>query len=207
MGVLERRQREREELRSRIVEAAGHLFVEEGFENVSIRKIAEKIEYAPSTIYLYFRDKTELLQTICGDTFEQLNTRLRGLFDDDRDPLDQIRAGARAYIEFGIAHPNHYLVTFCLPAKQDPEHREKMAGVKLAGLQVYDLLRQCVRRGMESGRLTSGDLDTTSQNIWMFMHGTTSLLINSTCQPTFPWAESAALIDSSIEMIVRAIRA
>ena len=61
MGVQERRAREKKELRQEILDAAREMFVEDGYENVSMRKIAEKIEYSPTTIYLYFRDKADLL--------------------------------------------------------------------------------------------------------------------------------------------------
>jgi len=70
MGVQERRAREKKELRQEILDAARDLFVREGFENVSMRKIAEKIEYSPTTIYLYFQDKADLLDCICEETFE-----------------------------------------------------------------------------------------------------------------------------------------
>ncbi len=69
MGVQERRARQKESVREEILDAARTLFVKEGYEHVSIRKIAEKIEYAPGTIYLYFRDKAEILERLCEETF------------------------------------------------------------------------------------------------------------------------------------------
>src|SRR5579863_9246935 len=72
MGVQERRAREKKELRQEILDAARDLFVREGFENVSMRKIAEKIEYSATTIYLYFQDKAELLDCICEETLDRL---------------------------------------------------------------------------------------------------------------------------------------
>ena len=68
MGVHERRAREKKELRQEILDAARDLFLREGYENVSMRKIAEKIEYSPTTIYLYFQDKADLLDCICEET-------------------------------------------------------------------------------------------------------------------------------------------
>ena len=57
MGVKERRAREKEQLRRQIIAAARELFVNEGYENVSMRKIADKIEYSPTMIYLYFKTR------------------------------------------------------------------------------------------------------------------------------------------------------
>jgi AcrR family transcriptional regulator len=68
MGVLERRQREKTTLRREILAAARELIAKEGYESVSMRKIAERIEYSPTTIYLYFRDKEELVREVCEET-------------------------------------------------------------------------------------------------------------------------------------------
>ena len=57
MGIKERRERQKEHLREEILEAARELFLKEGVENVSMRAIAKRIEYSPTTIYLYFKDK------------------------------------------------------------------------------------------------------------------------------------------------------
>ncbi len=72
MGIKERREKEQEDLRQKILDAASELFAKEGYSNVSMRKIARKIEYSPTTIYLYFKDKTDLLNQICEETFSNL---------------------------------------------------------------------------------------------------------------------------------------
>ena len=69
MGTTERRARAKQLLRGEILDAARELFIKHGYENVSMRKIAEKIEYSPTTIYLYFHDKSEILHTLCEETF------------------------------------------------------------------------------------------------------------------------------------------
>src|SRR5690242_6125241 len=112
MGVLERRAREKEVLRAKILEAATSLFVTEGYENVSIRRIAEKIEYSPATIYLYFKDKAELIQAICEEAFGEMLERIGQAGGSATDPIEGLRAGLRAYIDFGITHPSHYVIVF-----------------------------------------------------------------------------------------------
>src|SRR5215469_17285773 len=101
-GSKQRRAREKEGLREEILDAARTLFVKEGYESVSIRKIADKIEYAPGTIYLYFRDKAEILNRICEETFAKLEQRMQALNKDPANPLDSLRRGLRTYIQFGI---------------------------------------------------------------------------------------------------------
>src|ERR1700730_11086394 len=112
MGVQERREREKKELKQEILDAARDLFVREGFENVSMRRIAEKIEYSPTTIYLYFEDKASLLFAICEETSARLAKRMAALTKASPDPVKPLRGGCRAYVDFGLKYPNHYRVPF-----------------------------------------------------------------------------------------------
>ena len=91
MGVKERRARERAQLRQQILSAARELFVNEGYENVSMRKIANKIEYSPTTIYLYFKDKADLLDSVCKETLLNLLNTLEELKSDISDPVETLR--------------------------------------------------------------------------------------------------------------------
>src|ERR1700720_2414381 len=112
MGVKERRDREKSETRDKILDAARELFVSEGYENVSMRRVAEKIEYSPTTIYLYFEDKASLLYAICEETFARLAKRMEAITRETDEPIAGLRAGCRAYVDFGLKNPNHYKVTF-----------------------------------------------------------------------------------------------
>src|SRR5258708_13353009 len=124
MGLQERREREKKELRQEILDAARDLFVREGFENVSMRKIAEKIEYSPTTIYLYFQDKADLLDCICEETFARLIKKQSVLDQTIADPLDRLRKNLRGYIEFGFKPPNHYKVAVMMsPPSDSPPKR------------------------------------------------------------------------------------
>src|SRR5580704_8533698 len=121
MGSKQRRAREKEGLREEILDAARTLFVKEGYESVSIRKIAEKIEYSPGTIYLYFHDKAEILAQISEETFSRLEQKLAAINrDQSADPLERVRRGLRAYIRFGLEHPNRYVLTFVRGSVQCP---------------------------------------------------------------------------------------
>src|ERR1043165_1042301 len=95
MGVAERKSRQKENTRQEILDAARDLFVHDGYENVSMRKIAEKVEYAPGTIYLYFKDKAEILDTLCEQTFEKLRARMDAIRRDPGDPVEGLRRGLR----------------------------------------------------------------------------------------------------------------
>ena len=207
MGVTERRAREKEELGLKILEAAGQLFVEEGFANVSLRKIADRIEYSPATIYLYFKDKTDLFSSLCWETFSSLKAQLACLEEEQGDPLGSLRKGLRSYIDFGIEHPNHYLLTFCTPMDHtEQEKNPDFEETNKVGLETFDHLRRALDRCRQSGQLQFEDLETTSQVVWTFIHGTTSLMILSCGDPHFPWVERGRLIETSLDMIIRSLR-
>src|SRR5262249_28540717 len=112
MGVKERRERERQAVRQDIIDAARDLFIEEGYDKTSMRRVAEKIEDSPTTIYLYFSDKKELLQCVCDSSFAKLVQALEEISKDTRDPLKNLRAGLKAYIDFGLKNPNDYSLIF-----------------------------------------------------------------------------------------------
>src|SRR5262247_3242203 len=104
MGIQERREREKQEVRKKILDAARELFAREGYERVTMRRIADAIEYSPTTIYLHFKDKDELVQCLCHEDFSRLLNELsRGPVP--KDPVERIRQLGRGYARFGTTYP------------------------------------------------------------------------------------------------------
>ncbi len=201
MGVVERRARHKTELRQQILDAAREVFITEGYRNVSMRKIAEKIEYSPTTIYLYFRDKADLLRSLTEETFSKLAQSFDRITQDNGDALERLQKGLRAYIEFGLKNPNDYRVAFLL------EHEPLVADGQLdqtsMAHRAYSFLRGTVRDCVEQRRFRQVDIETASQALWAAGHGLASLLI---VHPEFPWADQDALIDCLIETAVSGFR-
>ncbi|HEX8090943.1 MAG TPA: TetR/AcrR family transcriptional regulator [Blastocatellia bacterium] len=203
MGPKQRREREKETLRQDILDAARDLFVKEGYENVSMRRVAEKIEYSPTTIYLYFEDKASLLFAICDETFAKLAKRLESIVKENDDPVEALKRGCRAYVEFGLKYPNHYRVTFInhpqLHLGADHYLRDGSMGMK-----AYNCLRAGVEKCIKQKRFRESDVDTVTQMMWAGGHGLTSLLIT---KPDFPWANRNELIDIMIDTLVDGLKA
>jgi AcrR family transcriptional regulator len=195
MGVLERREREKQALRQEILSAARELFANEGYESVSMRKIAEKIEYSPTTIYLYFRDKQEVVQEICKETFQLLTRELNAVWSEAGDPVERLQAGLRSYVRFGIEHPDHYRVSLMMPSKEDASTFEDSEGA-----EAFRCLNRSVTDCIEAGRIRNPDVMAVSQVLWVSIHGLTSLLI--THGDRFPWIERDRLIDLTISTVV-----
>lgn len=202
MGTKERRKREKEALRQEILDAARALFVTEGYENVSMRRIAEKIEYSPTTIYLYFRDKGDLLYQICEETFAGLVTALERIRKKQDDPLAGLREGCRAYVQFGLRHPDHYRLTFMFPAWElSTQDHYTYAGSM--GQRAFSYLEEGVAECMKQGKLRKTDVPATAQAIWAAIHGVTSLLITD---KDFPWVKQNKLVDHLIDTLIAGLK-
>jgi AcrR family transcriptional regulator len=203
MGIKERREKAKDNLRQEIFDAASELFAKEGVANVSMRKIAEKIEYSPTTIYLYFKDKTTLLHQICEETFAKLAIEVTKIREETNDPLEILRGGMKAYIEFGLKHPNHYEVVFIAPLDSYIDEGFEYSFESSMGKIAFEKLVESVVGCVEAGVIKNGDIELISQTLWAGMHGLTSLLIGHT---EFPFVEKERLIESMIETMIKGLQ-
>ena len=111
MGITERKTRQKQALRERILDAARRIVVREGFAALSMRKIADAIEYSPATLYLYFASRDEIARALCTEGYAQLLATFEPLAQI-ADPADRLKAMAHAYVGFGVAHPQTYRLIF-----------------------------------------------------------------------------------------------
>jgi AcrR family transcriptional regulator len=207
MGVLERRAREKEALRTKILDAASSLIVEEGYENLSIRRIAERIEYSPATIYLYFKDKAQLVAAICEEAFAEMLETIGKARESTADALEGLRRGLRAYIDFGIHHPSHYLIVFGMPGPGQQQNTICEGPTDL-GMQTFDLLRQGIQACIDGGAIPPSDIETASRVTWMTIHGITSMTIMELAEkcPDFPSLDREQLIESALDIVIAGLR-
>ena len=188
MGIEERRQRERDEVRERILDAARELFVECGFEGVTMRKVAERIEYSPTTIYLYFADKETLFRELCSADF----ARLAGAFQELAfvpDTLERLRRCAIAYIQFAVEHPNQYRLMFLTPNPTAP-CEEALARKGNPNEDAYAFLYSIVTSGIDAGLFRSelSDAHLICQTLWAAVHGLAALEITNKNDAWVRWA-------------------
>jgi AcrR family transcriptional regulator len=198
MNVINRRQQHKQEVRRLILDTAREIFVSAGYESFSMRKLAKDIEYSPGSIYLHFKNKEELFETLVEESFERLRQALNRLKNGhpDRDPAETLKKGMRAYVEFGVRNPNDYRFAFLLrpPVLKRP-YRVHAA---------FDAMRFMVGRCVQEKRFRAVDVETTSQALWAAIHGITSLLIQ---RPTFPWAGKKQVIEQVISNAVDSLTA
>ena len=206
MGVKERRLREKSETRDKILDAARELFLTEGYEGVSMRKVAEKIEYSPTAIYVYFADKNELFHELCREDFARLQEVMKSA-DMPTDPIERLRQIGRNYIEFGVRFPNHYIFIFMTPHpahEPDEQDREIMGNPEV---DAYALLKWAVQEAINSGRLRDElkDAEMISQTLWAAVHGVISLDIAKCKDPWVEWRPLQERAETMLDVTMRGI--
>jgi AcrR family transcriptional regulator len=211
MGVKERRERDRSETRDKILDAARELFVTEGYEGVSMRRVADKIEYSPTAIYVHFADKQQLFRELCHRDY----ARLAEVFQSSvisTDPLERLKQIGAIYIDFGIHNPNHYKFMFMTPhppQELDDLDREMVGNPEK---DAYAFLKWAVQKAIDAGSFREDlrDAEIISQTLWASVHGVISLQI---AKGTDPWVEwrplrdrAEMMLDLTLRGLVRAVK-
>jgi AcrR family transcriptional regulator len=195
LGITERREREREEVRRKILDSARELFALEGYERVTMRGIADAIEYSPTTIYNHFEDKDDLVRALCQEDFSELLAVIQEQ-TWPADPVEAIRRLGHVYVQFGLTHPNHYRFMFMT------RHGGKEPEKPPAGEQTFGVLRAFVDRAVAAGRLRDVPRDAICQVLWATVHGVTALLV--TYGQNFPCVPPVAdLVDQALDSSLR----
>ena len=206
MGVKERRVREKLETRDLILDAARELFLSEGYEGVSMRKVAEKIEYSPTAIYLHFKDKEDLFRELCHEDFGRLAEQFNVLAQHP-DPVERLKRIGQAYIEFGIRYPNHYKLMFMTPHPPVPldERDQEVRGNPEK--DAYAMLQALVRGALGAGvfREEYQDVDLISQTLWSGLHGVISLQIAKAHDNWIEWAPMEQRTRAMLESLLRGL--
>jgi Transcriptional regulator len=176
-----RREREKQNLRETILKAAGAIFLQQGYEQFSLRKVAEQIGYSATTLYLYFKDKDELLFALACEGLERFCAALDAAEASSEDPIQQIEAIGRAYIAFGLAHPAHYRLMFM---QRGDFLIKPLPGSDQLTIEAFGTLGRSVRRAMDLGAIRQADPVATANVLWAGVHGIVSLAL------TIPHLES-----------------
>jgi AcrR family transcriptional regulator len=179
MGISERKERGKEDLKKRILNAARELFIQKGFEETSIRNIAEKIEYSPTTIYLYYKDKDAIFHALHSEGFVIFNSKM-SVLQYVSDPLERLKAMGKIYIDFALENSDLYDLMFTLSAPMDclndnPEHDWN------EGIAAFNNLKSTIEASIQMGYLPATDPEIMTFFIWSSLHGMCSLQIHNRC--------------------------
>lgn len=174
--------------RGEILQAAERIFVAEGYQGATIRKIADEVGVSSTALYMHFRDKDEILLEICERAIElllKINTEISAR---PIDAVSRVRLMLDAYMDFALGNPNAYQLVFCGPAGALAEDKQEQT--RELGDRCYDKFIGVVREIGASGRLRTGTVDSAAQTLWTACHGLVALLL---IRPSFEWAPTPEL--------------
>lgn len=173
--------------RAEILEAAERIFVAEGYEGATIRKIADEVGVSSTALYMHFNDKACILHEIVQGVLQQLNVRNAECAGLKLDPVVRLRMILEGYMRWALEHPNAYQLVYCDrgPVSQTPAPPSDLSH------QCYEHFAGVVREIAAQGRLRTGTGDSAAQALWMGCHGVVALQIS---RPKFGWADSGELM-------------
>ena len=180
--------------RAEILEAAERIFVADGYEGATIRKIADEVGVSSTALYMHFRDKDQILHEICLTAMQALLEQNSEIAARPVDAVTRLRVMLEAYIRMGLEHPNAYRLVFCQPLR--PGTSEQQEATAQIGAKCYERYSGVVREIAAQGRLRAGDADTASQTLWAACHGLVALMIT---RPDTDWKPTEDLIRVMLE--------
>jgi AcrR family transcriptional regulator len=204
--IADRRQEEKDRRRSEIVDAAETLYRELGWDAVTMDSVAKKARLSRALVYVYFKDKSELLLAITERSMQVLRTRFEEASSRARMGLDQIEAIGRAYMAFGLEFPHYFDACARLEqrATEAAEHGSIEAAVHEMGRRVHEVVVASLTTGQQDGSIRGdiGDLEVTSRVLWGFTHGLTQIAITK----AGPLAEAGISVTQLTQQAIAMIR-
>ncbi len=179
MSPIERHKKEKGDLRRIILSAAREIFLEKGFDQTSMRTIAQNIGYSATTIYLYFKDKDAILYALHKDGFDILSRQMEVLIHVE-DPFERIKAMGRLYLHFANEHHDYYDLMFVQKAPMDSLNGEHETWKE--GQSSFDALRFSIQECMDKKLLLFKDADAGAYLVWSTMHGMCTLYDRGRCK-------------------------
>jgi AcrR family transcriptional regulator len=182
--------------RAEILHAAERIFVRDGYQGATIRKIADEVGVSSTALYMHFRDKDDILLEICAGAVGVLLAQNTEIASRPIDAVSRVRLMLDAYMRFGFENPNTYWLTFCSPSDEVKTSEHEVA---------TDLRQRCYERFKSAftdiaseGRLRS-DVEVAAQVLWAACHGLVALRIG---RPNVEWAPDEALTSAMLDSLI-----
>ncbi|MGV9294489.1 TetR/AcrR family transcriptional regulator [Amycolatopsis sp. NPDC003676] len=167
MSVHERKQREQAERERLIVATARELAEQQGWDAVTTRRLAERIEYSQPVLYSHFRGKREIIGAVALDGAAELAAAVRAAASAEDDPRARVTALARAYLDFAEQHPAVYDAIFQLDGGIAFAQEDTPEPLKDAFAALMETLGEVAGEGVHPGLFT--------ELFWASLHGIATL--------------------------------
>jgi AcrR family transcriptional regulator len=206
MQPKDRRAKEKAKLHARILDAARALFTQHGYEAVTMRAIARKIDYTATALYYHFPDKETLLRELCENDFRSLSAYFNRI-GRITDPVERIRQTCLAYVNFGLEYPQHYRLMFLTP---HPEPSLDKITIERGNPDEdsYAFLLGAVQEAIATGRFRPElkDANLVTQVIWSGVHGLVALFLNKRESKWIDWCPTAKISELLGDIFLRGLR-
>jgi len=203
MGIVARKEQQKKEIRQLILDHSMKLFVEEGFSHVSMRRIAERIQYSPTTLYLYFKDKNEILFHCCESGFKMMLTANISL-SLISNPIDRLHQMGKNYLQFGLEYPEFYDLMFIQEAPMD--RLIQMGEGWSSGDQSLNALKIIIQDGMDQGLIVPAKVETVAMAVWSMVHGLVSLAIRKRLDKLVSQADMEQTMHDSLDWLLKTLK-
>ena len=198
--------RRRRKVREAIIDAAEAIFKTDGEQGISMRRLAEAIDYSPAAIYKYFDSKDALFTSIRDLFFERLLARINAAMMEGGETSALCERCIRAYIEIGLEEPNHYMMAFSVASREAPPHFHEESEKSFAA---EEKLVTMIEKGMGEGVFCKMDPYVASKSVWASLHGMTMLIVSLEDFPSgMPGSEHVteeATVNFHVEAILRGL--
>ncbi|HZZ88294.1 MAG TPA: TetR/AcrR family transcriptional regulator [Caulobacteraceae bacterium] len=182
--------------RVEILEAAERIFVADGYDGATIRKIADEVGVSSTALYMHFHDKDEILQEICLGAVQALLSQNLEIASRPIDAVTRVRLLLEAYIRMGLEHPNTYLLVYCAPQRPGAQ-----AATAEVAAKCYAAYAGVVEDIAAEGRLRA-DPKIAAQTLWAACHGVVALMI---MRPSVDWAPAEELASLTLESLLHGL--
>ncbi|TFF22097.1 TetR/AcrR family transcriptional regulator [Jiella endophytica] len=185
MGITERRLREKAERESRIVATARHIAEEEGWPAVTIRRLAQDIEYSQPVVYSHFASRDAIVGAVALEGFADLAETLRAAAHTTASPRKALEAVATGFLDFAFARPAIYEAMFVLPT-----------GLRFAKSDTPPPLRTTFGALMAVIAPFCDDPELATETFWGALHGLAELDRHGRIRPAFRAQRIALVVDA-----------
>ncbi|MFZ1750448.1 MAG: TetR/AcrR family transcriptional regulator [Saprospiraceae bacterium] len=172
MGVTERKEREKAELKELILNASKKLLLKYGQDGLSIRKIAKAIEYSPATLYLYYKDKDEIMHELMEVGFSVMGKYMMESYQEP-NPAKRIHMIGTAYIKFGME--NKYWYDLMFNSDKQMKLIEKCREEWDQGMQMFDYLANTCQEAILHLGMKDVEPRILALHLWSAVHGLINL--------------------------------
>jgi AcrR family transcriptional regulator len=211
--LIERRQEEKDRRRAEIVDAAGALYAETGWDAITMDQVARRARLSRALLYVYFKDKGDLHMALVERSLAALRDRFVAAREGRNNGLAEVEAIGRAYLAFSVETPHYF--DACAryqahaPAVQHPdEPLSNEAACETAGHGVHEVIVESLNRGVADGsvRRDLGDPFVTALALWAFTHGMIQIASSKGGAITHGGATVQGFIEHGLGLALRALQ-